>query len=151
MTVLTVRERLGSRLVETKDGCLEWTGAKHRQGYGRIRVEGKITFTHRLAWQLSFGAIPKGLFVCHACDNPPCCNPKHLWLGTNLENQRDMFAKGRARRSGKFNAVKTHCPQGHAYDEMNTYTAPRGGRICITCDRAAGQRYRDRKREKVAV
>ena len=151
MTLLTVRERLESRLIETKDGCLEWTGAKHRQGYGHIRVEGKVTFTHRLAWQLSFGAIPSNLFVCHSCDNPPCCNVAHLWLGTNLENQRDMHSKGRGNRSGKFNAVKTHCPQGHSYSGENLYISPRKGRVCITCMHTSGQKYRDRKREKVTV
>lgn len=52
--------------------------------------------THRLAWQLANGPIPIGMFVCHHCDNPPCCNPEHLFLGTALDNNRDRHEKGRS-------------------------------------------------------
>ena len=72
-------------------------GARLPQGYGRVRWHGQDTRTHRLAWELAHGPIPSGLWVLHHCDNPPCCNPAHLFLGTAQDNHDDMHRKGRAR------------------------------------------------------
>jgi hypothetical protein len=79
------------------DECWEWQGRRDEDGYGRlsVRVPGAPISSHRASWAIHFGPIPPGLFVLHTCDNPPCCNPKHLWLGTNADNMRDSFAKGR--------------------------------------------------------
>jgi hypothetical protein len=86
--------------VRGPDECWEWTAARHLQGYGRFWIgshaEGKTHRAHRVAWELENGPVPDGLDVCHHCDNPPCCNPRHLWLGTNQDNLRDCSAKGRA-------------------------------------------------------
>lgn len=74
--------------------CLEFSGTT-MSGYGRIRIAGRAWLTHRLAYNIAFGEIPSGLLVCHRCDNPVCCNPDHLFLGTPKDNMDDMDRKGR--------------------------------------------------------
>jgi hypothetical protein len=74
--------------------CWEWT-SKSKDLYGRIIINKKPIRAHRMSWQLHYGPIPKGLFVCHKCDNPGCVRPDHLFLGTNKDNSNDRDAKGR--------------------------------------------------------
>jgi len=93
--------------------------------------------THRFAWELANGPIPEGMFVCHKCDNPPCCNVDHLFLGTPKENTTDMVNKG---RRINHQLRKTHCPQGHEYTDANTYVNPQGWRTCQTCHSASKER-----------
>lgn len=84
------------------DGCWVWTGDHHRMGYGRIwerTPEGRqrIRRAHHVSFEMMVGPIPPGMNVLHRCDNPPCVRPDHLFLGTHLDNMRDMVAKGRRR------------------------------------------------------
>lgn len=83
--------------VEKSDGCWVWTGCKiNKEGYGGQRIRGVLYPTHRLSWILRNGPIPQGLQVLHHCDNPPCVNPDHLFIGTIGDNMKDKAAKGRA-------------------------------------------------------
>lgn len=75
--------------------CWEWTASKNITGYGKINIGGKLFGSHRFAYELTYGEIPDGLNVLHRCDNPPCCNPDHLFLGTHSDNSKDMSEKGR--------------------------------------------------------
>jgi len=88
--------------VTTSTGCWEWQGSRHARGYGRIgsRVAG-VRAAHRAMWILKHGEIPNGMLVCHRCDNPPCINPDHLFLGTDLDNAKDRQAKRRGRNGLK--------------------------------------------------
>lgn len=77
------------------DSCWLWQGGTEN-GYGRFWVKGHV-LAHRYAWIVTYGPIPDGGCVLHACDNPPCCNPHHLFLGTMADNNADMLRKGRQR------------------------------------------------------
>ena len=77
------------------DECWEWTASLSGNGYGYFRLDGRMVNAHRVAYELSHGAIPDRLQVLHSCDNPPCCNPSHLFLGTHTDNMRDKGNKGR--------------------------------------------------------
>lgn len=77
------------------DECWIWTSSRHRQGYGTFSINNECNLAHRVAFELRFGKISDGLDVLHSCDNPPCVNPYHLFLGTHNDNMRDMIKKGR--------------------------------------------------------
>lgn len=79
------------------DSCHPWTAASDDFGYGRVGRDGKVLSTHRVAWELTNGAISPGVYILHSCDNPPCCNVVHLREGTAAENTADMHSRGRAR------------------------------------------------------
>lgn len=140
--------RLAARICVTDSGCMEWTGTVNAKGYGHIRSGGKNVAVHRLAWVIANGPIPDGLFVCHKCDNPPCCNVEHLFVGTAAQNNADRDAKGRTRfAEHHYNSVKTHCIHGHPFDNENTIIF-RGKRICRSCGRRI-QTERRRRLNKI--
>ena len=77
--------------------CWEWMGCRNCHGYGRFCYKASMWLAHRLVWTWERGDIPDNLCVLHRCDNPPCCNPNHLFLGTYSDNNQDKAAKGRAK------------------------------------------------------
>lgn len=91
----SLAERLNRRLVR-RDGCLVWTGSTTTGGYGRVAApDGTLKLAHRAAWELANGPIPDGMDILHRCDNPPCADPEHLFLGDDSDNQQDARHKGR--------------------------------------------------------
>ena len=86
--------------VRKADGCWEWQGARQGRGYGFFSRRSTYQLAHRFAYELANGPIADGQFVCHRCDNPPCCRPDHLFLGAPADNSADMVAKGRASAPG---------------------------------------------------
>jgi hypothetical protein len=122
--------------------CWEWQAALNQSGYGYLRVGAKSehVMAHRYSWEMHCSAIPQGMFVCHKCDNPKCVRPDHLFLGTQADNLRDMWQKGRQGVTEPPSAARyraqTHCKHGHLFDEANTYRKKNGGRQCRKCDAA---------------
>lgn len=105
---LYARETLAPRFwpkVRTTDTCWVWEGAVSSKGYGVFAVRtarpAVLKGAHRVAYYLATGVDPGALMVCHSCDNPPCVNPEHLFLGTNQDNMRDCAQKGRITRANR--------------------------------------------------
>jgi HNH endonuclease len=132
-------------LVDEQTGCWNWIGSRDKLGYARMIYDGKQESVHRVSAHvfLRFD-LNSDLHVLHRCDNPPCFNPKHLFIGTHLDNMKDKSAKGRHN-----NQKKKSCPQGHVYDSMNTCVKPsEGRRRCRICMREQRRNYRRKLREK---
>lgn len=118
--VVPLQDRLARRLIEADPpahctelgACQIWTGRVNRKGYGEINRGGRglgSMLAHRASWEVHRGSIPDGLNVLHRCDNPPCCNPDHLFLGTLADNNADMLAKGR------YGVLPEHLPRGERH------------------------------------
>lgn len=106
-------ERFMSKLDRAKgpDGCWPFMGAaRNKQGHGAVGLPctrpQKVGLAHRLAWTILRGPIPAGMLVLHKCDNPPCCNPSHLYVGTHADNSRDMRERGRGARGERIGSAK---------------------------------------------
>lgn len=83
--------------VRVGEGCHEWVGKNvNGSGYGMLSFRSKIVLAHRFAYERAIGPIPRGMLVCHRCDNRLCCNAAHLFIGTAKDNHLDMVSKGRA-------------------------------------------------------
>lgn len=120
--------------VRVDNGCWSWEGPTNHDGYGTVTVDGKKVMSHRFAYELFIGPIPKGLQVDHLCRNRACTNPEHLEPVTYQEN---------ARRAG---AAITHCKYGHAFTPANTYYTTKGRRRCRTCNRRLARESAARRR-----
>lgn len=98
-----LHDRFWSKVVANSPAdCWEWTGGVTHNGYGKFSIgprgEQRIVRSHRLVWEMVYGEVPDGIQVLHRCDNRKCCNPEHLFLGTNVDNVADKVAKNRQAR-----------------------------------------------------
>lgn len=100
------------------DGCWIWTGARIEYGYGVIWVNGKNVRSTKFSLSLVGVVVPDGLFVCHRCDNPPCVNPTHLFVGTHADNMADKVAKGRQSRTGPRKPARGRETGAYTHPEM---------------------------------
>jgi hypothetical protein len=86
-----------TRRIDKTDFCWNWLGAHNDKGYGQAYYQGKLWYVHRLMYLFTHGKLDKNILVLHTCDNTSCCNPEHLWLGSQLDNMRDCAKKQRWR------------------------------------------------------
>lgn len=143
--------------VRGPDDCWEWQGSRSTsepgRDYGRAWAgKGRTQLAHRLSWEMANGDIPPGMQICHHCDNPPCVNPAHLFLGTNRDNVLDGLAKGRI-APPPLTPRREVCPKGHAMTPENTYVRPGGSRgydyrECRTCKRERRAAHQDAPRDR---
>lgn len=98
MLAKTPAQYLAENSVPHESGCILWTGAIGGTGYGVGQIAGRLIASHRLAYEVRHGEIPKGMHVCHACDVRACINPDHLFVGTHQDNMQDKVSKARQSR-----------------------------------------------------
>lgn len=134
--------------------CWLWEARRNHDGYGRFSIRGSDFNASRVIWFMVHRSDPGALGVLHKCDNPPCVNPSHLFLGTARDNWLDAYRKGRINtealnrtdrvktgragglKSGRVRRARTHCPNGHLYDGGNLRIRTNGRRRCLTCHKA---------------
>lgn len=123
-------KRFYNNILKVESGCWEWQAAKGHKGYGKCKYFGE-TLAHRVSFIIHHGPLlGSKMCVLHKCDNPPCVNPDHLFIGTLDDNNKDRAAKG---RTVTVNQLKTHCKIGHEYDLKNTYIRSGGQRMGRKC------------------
>lgn len=121
--------------------CWVWTGAKSSAGYGQVRIDGKLHYTHRLTWESLVGSIPDGKEIDHLCRNRACCNPDHLEPVDRRTNIRRGYTHAPRPRP-----KSTHCAAGHALEGDNLYVMPSGRRNCRICRVNRKRRWRANRR-----
>lgn len=126
---MDIHQRLEDKFL-IGDGCWEWISSRTSGRRPRFSVDGRHTLAYRVMYELYVAPIPEGQVIDHLCGNPICVKPSHLEAVTQSVNVRR--GKG-CDLAAKRQRAKTHCPNGHPYDDDNTYVDPKGRRRCITC------------------
>lgn len=138
------KERFFAKVKVFADGCWEWQGCKTRKGYAHFKYQGGCRAS-RFAYFTFVGVIPEGLQLDHLCRNRGCVNPSHLEPVTCKEN----LLRGHTLNAR--NVLKTLCPQGHHYNEVNTYRHPNGSRDCRICRYEAHKRWRNKLEKEILL
>ncbi len=140
--------RFNTKWVVVPSGCHEWQAFRDADGYGKFGIGGRLggmKRAHVVAWSFANGRWPiPGEVVRHTCDNPPCCNPEHLLIGTKRDNEQDKVRRGR-----HHNQKKTACRNGHNYS-IHGATNKRG-RYCLTCVRKQSREWAAKHRAHVEL
>jgi HNH endonuclease len=132
--------RIKGKVQISESGCWIYPGSLNGGGYCQASFNGRKYMVHRFMYELTYGMkINPKLVVCHECDTPRCCNPEHLWIGTEKQNMRDAADKGRwKQRQG------SHCKNGHEYTAESTRMRLQRGRlvrVCKECEREKQRQY----------
>lgn len=144
----TVEQRFWPK-VEKTDSCWIWKAARRPDNYGQFKFRGQMMNANRVSWILHNGEIPDGLLVCHRCDNPPCINPDHLFLGSHQDNRTDAVKKGRI-WVGHHRSRSTHCDKGHLFTTETTLVRKDGyHRRCRICWKLRHNAYRRERRAAI--
>lgn len=137
-------DRFMEKFTVTDGGCWTWTGYLHANGYATFFTGTRKQMAHRWSYEHHVGPIPDGLQIDHLCRVRHCVNPDHLEPVTARTNLM------RGNTTSAAHAAKTACPQGHPYDDENTYIHPNGSRRCRECMRARDRRRAAARREVAA-
>ena len=134
--------------ISSEEDCWIYKGKQkpNKTGHLEVWLNGKKRGVYVHSYEHYIGPVPKGICVLHKCDNPPCCNPKHLFLGTRADNARDREAKGR-----NYMANRKYCIRGHEYAicgfYVRVYKENMQMRVCKECAKDNRRRYYERKKE----
>ena len=144
--IVVTRDILARIIPKIRDGgeCRIWTGATNTAGYPQIHAGGKTVYVGRYLWEsANEKSLTKDVFLCHHCDNPRCVNLRHVYAGDAASNSRDMHSRNRQNYPVPArNRAKTHCVNGHEFNEANTLYGATGSRSCRVCCREKMRRRR---------